>query len=337
MLIASDKDTASVLLLLDLSAAFDTVDVDKLLDILFMEIGLRGQALKWFKSFLKGRTQRVKIGNSLSDEIVIEFGVPQGSVLGPILFNIYIRSFYRYVGKNSIFKVQGFADDHQLYTSFSLSNQVYMLGENITELLAKVKLWMDSFFLCLNEKKTNIIVFAPQRLRKHLIINGMFIGEKCIRFPNTAENLGVLLDGTLSFKEQISKSVQKCYMNIRQISSIKTFLDIDQRKVLVTALVLSQLDYCNGILFNVNKSFLNQLQTVQNCAAKLIYNKKKYDNGLTNVFNSLHWLKVNERIIFKILLQVHKCLYHCAPTYLNELLQLTYGFVRTGNLVSIKN
>ena len=336
LLIASDKDTASVLLLLDLSAAFDTVDVDKLLDILFMEIGIRGLALKWFKSFLKCRKQRVKIGNSLSDEIVIEFGVPQGSVLGPILFNIYIRSFYRFVGINSDFKIQGFADDHQMYTSFSLNNQVYMLGENIINMLSKVKLWMDSFFLCLNEKKTKIIVFAPQRLRKLLIINGIFIGEKCIRFPNVAKNLGVLLDGTLSFKEQISHCVKSCYMNIRQISSIKSFLNTDQRKVLVTALVLSQLDYCNGVLYNVNTNYIKQLQAVQNCAVKLIFDKRKYDTGLTNLFSSLHWLRVNERIIFKILLLVHKCLYHCSPTYLNEMLQLTYGFVRTGDLVSVK-
>ena len=336
LLIAPDKDAASVLLLLDLSAAFDTVDVDKLLDILFMEIGIRGQALKWFKSFLKGRTQRVKIGNSLSEEIVIEFGVPQGSVLGPILFNIYLRSFYRYVGNSSLFEVQGFADDHQLYTAFSLQNQVYMLGVNITDMLSKVKLWMNSFFLCLNEKKTKIIVFAPQRMRKQLLVNGIFIDDKCIRFPNVAKNLGVLLDGALSFKEQISQCVQTCYMNIRHISSIKSFLNVEQRKILVTSLVLSQLDYCNGILYNVNNTYVKQLQSVQNCAAKLIYNRKKYETGLTNIFSSLHWLQVNERIIFKILLQVHKCLYHCSPKYLTELLQLTHGFVRTGNLVSIK-
>ena len=139
LLIASDKDTASVLLLLDLSAAFDTVDVNKLLDILFMEIGVRGNALTWFKSFLIGRSQKVKIRNSYSEEVIIEFGVPQGSVLGPVLFNIYMRSFYRFVNTNSNFSVQGFADDHQLYTSFSMGNQVYMLGENILSMLLKVK------------------------------------------------------------------------------------------------------------------------------------------------------------------------------------------------------
>ena len=335
LLIASDKDTASVLLLLDLSAAFDTVDVNKLLDILFMEIGIRGRALSWFKSFLQGRTQRVKIGNSFSEEIVIEFGVPQGSVLGPVLFNIYIRSFYRFVRNGSDFNVQGFADDHQLYTSFSCHNQVYMLGQNLVNILSEVKHWMDSFFLKLNKGKTEIILFAPPRLRRLLDINGLFIGQQCIRFPRVVKNLGVLLDGELSFKQQISQCTQSCFMTIRQIASIKSFLNVEQRKVLVTSLVLSQLDYCNGLFYNVNSGYVNQLQTVQNCAAKLIYNRRKYDHGLNDLFSSLHWLKIRERIVFKILILVHKCLYSCSPSYLNNLLTLTYSFVRSGNLVSV--
>ena len=118
ILIASDKKTATVLLLLDLSAAFDTVDIDRLIHILFTEIGIRGTALKWFCSFLRQRTMRVKVNGAYSEVFVLEFGVPQGSVLGPILFNIYIRSIYKHI-QSTGFSIKGFADDHQLYVSFS--------------------------------------------------------------------------------------------------------------------------------------------------------------------------------------------------------------------------
>ena len=318
LLIASDKNTGTVLLLLDLSAAFDTVDVNKLLDILFVEIGIRGLALDWFKSFLIGRTCRVKIGNSYSEEVILEFGVPQGSVLGPVLFNIYIRSFYRYVNRNSLFTTHGFADDHQLYCSFSVHNQVFMLGQNITDLLANVKLWMNIFFVKLNESKTNIIVFAPKRIEKEISINGLFIDNECIRFSNVVENLGVLLDSKLSFRQHITKCTQSCYMSIKKISSVKSFLDTNQRIVLVTALVLSQLDYCNGLLYNIDNTLLKQLQKVENCAAKLIFNRRKYDTGLSSLYSTLHWLHIKERIVFKILLLVHKCIYYKAPIYLTQ-------------------
>ena len=151
---------------------------------------------------------------------------------------------------------------------------------------------MDSFFLKCNEKKTNIIVFAPKRLRKLIDINGLFIGDKCVRFPNVVENLGVLLDGALSFEQQITHCAQSCFSTIRKISSVKAFLSTDQRKVLITALVLSQLDYCNGLLYNVNDCVLKKLQTVQNCAVKLIFNRRKYDTGLSGLFTTLHWLKL---------------------------------------------
>ena len=122
LLVASDEKSATVVMMLDLSASFDTVDHNLLLNILMKEIGLRGTVLKWFTSFLKDRAQRIRLGSTLSEEIVIKFGVPQGSVLGPVLFNLYIRSIYRFV-QGLDFTIYGYADDHQILKRFKPINQ----------------------------------------------------------------------------------------------------------------------------------------------------------------------------------------------------------------------
>ena len=126
LLIACDRKTATVLMLLDLCAAFYTVDQRKLLNILHDEIGIRGKALSWFRYFLLGRTQRVRVGNTYSREEPLNYGVPQGSVLGPVLFNIYTRSFPMKVESTGC-EVEGFADDHQLWKLFCPFFQVNVL------------------------------------------------------------------------------------------------------------------------------------------------------------------------------------------------------------------
>ena len=149
-------------MLLDLSAAFDTVDQEKLLNILHDEIGIEGIALKWFKSFLHGRSHSVKIGNSYSDERELKYGVPQGSMSGPDLFNIYMRSFYMNFDPRKIkTNVFGFADDHQLYKKFLPILQITALGNDINNCFSLISKWMNEYFLCLNPSKTKILIVAP--------------------------------------------------------------------------------------------------------------------------------------------------------------------------------
>ena len=155
---------------LDLSAAFDTVDQEKLLQILEEELGIRGTALKWYASFLRSRTQRVKIGESYSEEVTLDFGVAQGSILGPLLFNAYTRTFPGKVKVTVKYTVEGYADDHQLYKQFNLMFQIEVLGEGIENCFEIIDGWMKQFFLKLNASKTKIMIIAPISIRQDITV-----------------------------------------------------------------------------------------------------------------------------------------------------------------------
>ncbi len=321
LLIACDEQMPTIVMLLDLSAAFDTIDQDKLLSILHDEIGINGIALKWFASFLKGRSQKVKIRNAFSAEKDLDYGLPQGSVLGPDLFNIYTRSFHKYMVK-SWFNIFGFADDQQLMKSFLPFLQVMALSKDITYCFEMISRWMQEFFLCLNPNKTKILLVVPPSLKDKIVINGIFINNNCVRFVHSAKNLGVILDDTLSFRDQILSTVKSCFNVIRNLSKIKDFLSYDQLRTVISACIFSRLDYCNSLYYGAHSYLLDKLQSVQNSAARLLLRK----GGLTNLRSTStcirrhHWLRIRDRIIFKICLLVHKCLHGIAPSSLSSLL-----------------
>ena len=275
LLIASDEKKATVVMLLDLSAAFDTVDHDKLLSILRKEIGVCGVALKWFGSYLKGRCQKVKIGTYESAEITIKFGVPQGSVLGPILFNIYIRSIYGTV-KSAKFNIHGFADDHQVYRAFNTEMEYQIMTDDLPKCFANIDCWMKEHYLQLNPGKTEIIVFGSQPILAKLQLNGVFISPSvCVRLVPFAKNLGFYLDGTLNFNTQIKRLKSSCFNKLRNIAKMKPFLNMKQMQQLVQALIISSLDYCNALYYGASRKTVSQLQAIQNRACATIFGLKK--------------------------------------------------------------
>lgn len=334
LLNAFDNKYATVLLLLDLSAAFDTVDQDKLLQILYNYIGITGTAFKWFISFLKGRTQKVMINNSFSTTESLNYGVAQGSVLGPRLFNIYTKPLYPHIHA-SAFEVEGYADDHQLFKKFIPVFQTMVLGSAVNECLRNVSEWMNSFFLQLNKSKTKILVLAPPSIMPSIHIHGTFLDDGCIRFVNCAKNLGVWIDNMLNFKTHVKTVVSSCYKIICELSKIRSFLPQECLNTLATSLVLSKLDYCNSLYYKIGANEINMLQAVQNSAIRLVYGKFKYDRApISHLFIELHWLKIRERIIFKICLIVHKCIWGLAPESLKSLIVISN--VRTYKLVEKK-
>ena len=317
-----DNNMPSVVVLLDLSAAFDTVDHDKLLEILEMDIGITGTALRWFESFLKGRTQRVKIGSSYSDPVELLYGVAQGSVLGPSLFKIYIRSLYKYVEPTK-FRIEGFADDHQLIKQFLISLQPKALGADIVNCLNHIGVWMNEYFLKLNPTKTKILILAPPSVQPEIIIRGVFLENECIRFVRSAKNLGVILDSELSFADQINRIVKSSFLIIKKLSQIKGFLSEDELKQLVCSYVFLTIDYCNSLYYGINSNLTKKLQHVQNCAARLVSKNKIPSGGLEKVIMDFHWLRVKYRPIYKLMLIVHNCIQQRAPDEIQDM--IIYG------------
>ena len=333
LLIACDRKTPTLLMFLDLSAAFDTVDQDKLLQILDKELGIRGIALKWFESFLKGRTQRVKIGDSYSSEETLDFGVAQGSILGPPLFNAYTRTFPDKVKVAVKYSVEGYADDHQLQKQFNLVFQIEVLGENLEECFRVIDSWMREYFLKLNATKTKIMIVAPLSIRQDIIINGTFINGKCIRFVDCAKNLGVLFDNELTLEAQVNKVVSSCFSTIRLLSRVKFFLESDQLNTLVCSLIFSIMDYCNALYYGLKSETIDKLQRVQNSAARLVMKVNRFDRvHMSDLFEKLHWLRVRERIVYKVLLIVHKSVNQAAPAELTEMFRFVQSD-RTRKLV----
>ena len=173
---------------------------------------------------------------------------------------------------------------------------------------------MTEFFLCLNQSKTKILVVAPPAVKAEIIISGVILENSCIRFVESAKNLGFVIDSVLNFEEQVDKVVKACFLIIRQLSKVKVYLTQQHLQVLVSSKIFSQLDYCNALYYGLPVCTINKLQRVQNCAARLVWkNKIPFNSSLDIIYNSLHWLRVRFRIIYKIVLIVHHCLHDNAP------------------------
>lgn len=316
---ALDYAICTILLLLDLSAAFDTVDHDILLEMLREEIGVDGNVYKWFESFLRFRSQVVSIDGKRSSRRGNSYGVPQGSVVGPVLFNIYVRNLIKVI-EEAGYKVYGYADDHQVVHSFRIEFQVGAVRNSIPRCLELIAKWMDKHFLKLNPGKSQVIIFHPKSVSSDIAFSRVMLGGgSYIGISKKVNNLGVIFDSDMSFSSQISSIVSQGYQLIRNVSTVRKYLSVDHIRTLINCMIVAKIDSCNSLLFGVSSYELGRLQRFQNSCARLIYGKHKYDH-VTNLFHELHWLPVKSRIIFKIICIVFKCLQHTAPVYLSSLI-----------------
>ena len=315
VLLGFDENKGTILLFLDLSAAFDTIDINKLLAILSEEIGITGVALKWFQSFLTGRTQKVRIDDKFSKILEVLFGVPQGSVLGPKLFSIYVRAQPK-IFDNCSFTASSFADDSNGRKTFSLCFQYHVLKNELSHCMNQITLWMNKQFLKINPEKTEMLFLYPDSLKDKVIIKGVIIDDQCIRFSDKVKNVGLWLDSNLTFNFHINKVVSHCHKLLKDIKRVRPLLSSQHTAMLVHSVISSRLDYCNSVFYNISQFNMKKLQKVQNSAARIVARKHRWAS-ISGTLRELHWLRIESRIIFKLLLLIYKYIKGRIPSHYN--------------------
>ena len=292
--------------LLDLSAAFDTVYHSLLLKRLHHTFGICDTALSWVSSYLQNRSFRVSIGEARSSPQKLHFGIPQGSVVGPLFFVLYTCCIGTIIRKYDIM-YHLYADDVQLYLPFDpkatrgFENAV----ETLSTCISEISKWMTLNKLKLNNDKTEFFVAAsPYNLRfiSDISIN---IGNCSITRSPCIKNLGVVFDQAMTMTNHVKSIITSVNFHLRNIYRIRRFITSDSCQHLTRSLILSRLDYANSLLYGITAKDRNKLQTLQNRAARIVFRLGRRQSSAP-LLRKLHWLPLESRIIFKLMLLTFK-------------------------------
>ncbi len=305
--IAKADSKSSVLILLDLSPAIDTVNHQILLTTL-SSLGITGIPLRWFESYLTGRSFRVAWGGEASRAHQL--------VITPLLFSTYTKSLDPVIQAHG-FSYHYFADDTQLYLSFRPDDPT--VAAWISGCLADISAWMKEHHPQLNLAKTELLVFpATPTLQHDFTIQ---LGSSTITPSSSVRNLGVVFDDQLTFKDHMAKTALFCRFALHNIRKTRPFLTEHAAQLLVQALVISRLDYCNALLAGLPSNTIKTLQMIKNAASWLVFNEPKSAH-VTPLFISLHWLPVAVRIKFKTLMLAYRTATGSAPSYFHALMTI---------------
>ena len=283
LLNAMDGKEVVCLILLDLSVAFDTVSHDILLNHLHYWFRVTDTALAWVRDYVSNRTQRVSVEvdgkKAESHKVLLKQGVPQGSILGPLLFTLYISPIGDICHQHNI-NLHGYTDDTQNYLSFRPdkhdTNKI-RCKENLERCIFEVCTWMCKNLLKLNDNKTEFLLIGTRNMLKQSGSMLITVGNDNISNAHKATNLGVTFDKHLNNMDHINNLSSTLFFVSRNIARVCHLLDQDSTKIIVQALIMSKLDHCNSLLIGLTKYNLQKLQKIQNMCCRIILEVRKYD------------------------------------------------------------
>ena len=297
---------ATLMLQFDFSKAFDTISPSRLLQKL-MSLGFSRAALSWFWSYLCGRSQCVFSRSSASEYRNINLGVPQGSVLGPLLFCLYINDLKDHLNNGTLRLL--YADDLQIYVQ--VPAHAIALGVHLlSEAAKKVATWAQLNSLTLNASKTKAIVFGTAhtiRLFKSLEIPSLTInnaGDQA-QFVDEVTSLGVVLDSTLSWGPQVNHVTKKVNRALFGLKFIRSCTTLTLRKRLVESFVIPHLDYCSVAYLDASSTLRTRLQRLANAGVRFIFGVSR-DTRITPYRRQLGWLRNDSRRDYFALLLMYR-------------------------------
>ena len=277
---------AAVLVSLNLSAAFDTLDHNILIDILNRHFNISDLDLSWFRSYLSLRSQFVKMDNFSFSLTSLNSGAPQGSVLGPMLFSLYTSPMCSIIVQHDLL-FQVFADDITLFTGVSHPDPSPTLLK-LSSCLFALNSWFSQSQLKLNPSKSEVMFVGISRLlAKYNLPSVVTLDGTTLSISSKLKILGVTLDSNLNFAHFISQIIQSSNFHINAIKQVRKFLPLSTANALFISLVLSRLDHCNSLFCGQPNYLLCKLQAPQKHAAKTVL-QADYFSSSSDCLDRLH-------------------------------------------------
>lgn len=293
---AIDGGGVTLLVLLDLTAAFDVIDHSLLLSLL-QRIGFEGSVLSWMQSYLEQRTQKVICCDVESSSSLLGCGVPQGSVLGPLLFSLYISEISSVMDKHNV-NYALYADDIQVFMSSSLS-ELRPTISRMEKCIEEIKDWLTSVGLILNCSKTEFIIFAGKANLEatcgtEIMVDGTRIVSKAF-----IRDLGVTLDSALTMERHVNLICKSAFYHLRVISKVRKFLSSAHAAILVSSLAISRIDYCASLLHGISKKQQLQLQKILHYSIRMV-DKLRRNDSVSDALIKRKWLSIQDRVKLRL-------------------------------------
>jgi exonuclease III len=302
-----DKGKYTVATLIDLRKAFDTVN-HKILVSKLGAYGITGNMIDWFRSYLNTRRQRVSINGILSDPLVIETGVPQGSILGPLLFILFINDMNDTVQHSSL---NCYADDTVCHAADANLQTAIAHAQND---LDKIVNWVDKNKLCINVAKTSYMIIRSVKKRIDCDVKLMVKG-KPLDMVCEAKILGVIFDDKLNFRKHVDFLCKRISRKLGLLKRIRFQLSRDTAKLLFNCMILPLMEYCSVVWCNCDSGLKDRIFKLQKRGARVILNCE-FSTPSVEMFRVLKWVSFSNRIDLHRAVLAYKAVNGLAPKYI---------------------